>query len=206
MNKESKHVKYADFILKTAVLVSASLGIILSIITAKRDGYSHWTRRMMYFTAQSNVFVAGTYLLIIISIAKGSKNKTMRFIYIIKYLCTVSISLTGIVFCALLAPFSDESYTPWTIPNVLTHVLTPTLTIADHFLDKSNIALRLKHVLLSPIPPLSYFIFSGVLSSFNIDFGRGVSYPYFFLNFNSPAGFFGFSKTVIDHIYYLCYI
>ena len=40
-----------------------------------------------------------------------------------------------------------------------------------------------------------YFLFTGVLEFFGVDFGRGVAYPYFFFNFRSPVGLFGVSPT-----------
>ena len=41
------------------------------------------------------------------------------------------------------------------------------------------------------IPPLYYFAFSIVCNLLRVDFGGGSHYPYFFLNFNSPMGWFG---------------
>jgi hypothetical protein len=46
------------------------------------------------------------------------------------------------------------------------------------------------------IPPLLYVIFSSILFFLNVDFGRGDPFPYFFLNYSSPAGFFGTSDEM----------
>ena len=36
----------------------ALFGVLLACIYAKRDGYSAWPRRMLYFTQQSNLWIA----------------------------------------------------------------------------------------------------------------------------------------------------
>jgi hypothetical protein len=56
------------------------------------------------------------------------------------------------------------------------------------------------------MPPLAYFVFAGALNILNVDFGKGDTYPYFFLNLKSPAGIFGFSDTppfVIGSFYWI---
>ena len=104
--------------------------------------------------------------------------------------------MTGVVFCALLAPFAaDYGYRTWTLSSVLTHALTPMLAILDFFLDTNRLVIENKHVLLCSLPPILYFSISFLLEIFNVDFGRGVAYPYFFMNFRSPAGVFGFSTV-----------
>ena len=44
------------------------------------------------------------------------------------------------------------------------------------------------------IPPIYYLIFAGIGFVLNWDFGYGDNYPYFFVNWGSPAGAFGFSS------------
>ena len=183
-----------SYALKCLVTLSAFGGVILSLFTAKKDGYSHWSRRLLYFTAQSNIWLGVTFLLLaLLPFHKNTPPTYQSRLYVLKYVFTVSIAITGLVFCGLLAPFSDETYRPWTVCNVFTHVITPTLAIADYFLDDFRLHLTTKHVFLSTLPPLAYCLFSSVLGAFHTDFGRGVEYPYFFLNYRSPAGIFGFS-------------
>ena len=43
-------------------------------------------------------------------------------------------------------------------------------------------------------PPLYYLILSIIGYVCKIEYSTGENYPYFFLNFGSPAGIFGFSK------------
>ena len=94
----------------------------------------------------------------------------------------------------MLAPFSDDSYKPWVFANVITHVLSPITAIFDYLYDKEKFYLSKKHLFLSLIPAFFYFFIIGILEELHVDFGRGEYYPYFFMNFHSPSGIFGFSK------------
>lgn len=180
------------------LLVCASLGgVLFSCIFAVRDGYSHWGRRLLYFTAQSNIWIGLTALaLLILTFAKWKKAELwLERTYLFRYIFTVSITVTGLVFCSVLAPFADESYHVWSFPSVMTHVLSPLLAVADLFVDGTPFPITRRHILLTALPPVFYFSVASVLEVFGVDFGRGVAYPYFFLNFRSPAGIFGFSAT-----------
>ncbi len=189
--------KTLSYLLKIAVVVCAFTGVVFSFIYARRDGYSHWLRRSMYFTAQSNLWVGFTFLaLLLLPLYRGKKKAVLeRRLYLFKYVFTVSITTTGLIFCLLLGPFADESYHPWSSSSLLTHLFTPLLCIADFFVDTKNVPLTARQSLFALLPPLFYFTLAGVLGFFQFDFGRGVSYPYFFLNFRSPAGVFGFSRV-----------
>lgn len=176
------------FFLKIAAVASAFGGVLFSLIFAVRDGYSHWSKRLLYFTAQSNLWIGIVFLVFLFHRKRG------RTGYLFKYTFTVSITLTGLVFCCLLAPFSDESYHPWSFPNLLTHVFTPTFAVADFFLD-DRYSLRKREIFLAVLPPLVYSVFITALEGIGIDFGRGESYPYFFFHYRSPAGIFGFSSV-----------
>ena len=177
--------------------VGASLGgVLLSLIYARQDGYSHWARRLLYFTAQSNIWLGLTFIAsLLLPLKKKNAEAWKARLYLLKYIFTACITITGIVYCAILAPFADDNYRPWVLCNLLTHVFSPLFAIADFFIDPYRIHLTKKQIFLTLIPPLIYFSLASVLSVAHTDFGRGVNYPYFFLNFSSPAGIFGFSRT-----------
>ena len=46
------------------------------------------------------------------------------------------------------------------------------------------------------LPPLGYVIYAGIGYVRGWQFAGGVSYPYFFLNWGSPAGAFGFTSKL----------
>ncbi len=182
-----------SLLIKSLIALLSFLGIALAMLFAVRDGYSHWAPRLLYFTQQSNVWIGITALLSLVF----SPNERMcrprikRLLYCLKFIFTVSITLTGIVFCALLAPFADNN--PWTLSSILTHVAVPLLSIADLFLDPYQTVRPLPDVPLSLLPPLFYFFVSYLLGQAGVDFGKGDPYPYFFLNFHSEVGLWGFA-------------
>ncbi|MBQ3115836.1 MAG: hypothetical protein IJC07_02285 [Clostridia bacterium] len=169
----------------------------MGIFTAKRDGYSHWSRRIAYFTTQSNLWICFLFLSLILLplINRTFYEKHKQFLYVLKYAFTVSITMTALVFCCFLAPFADNSYHVWSIISLFTHVFSPVLAVADFFVDDYKLNFNKKLILFPLLPPLLYVIVSAVLSVFNFDFGRGENYPYFFMNHFSPAGVFGFSNV-----------
>ena len=178
-----------SFLLKIATFLSAFFGVSLSLVFAKREGYFPYHKRLLYFTDQSNLWIGVLFLSLLLCRNPSWKKR----LYLLKYIFTVSITVTGLVFCCLLAPFADESYTPWTLCNLFTHVFTPLLAIVDFFLDDYPIFISKTAVFASLLPPFCYLVEALLLETFYVDFGRGVPYPYFFLNYRSPAGVFGFS-------------
>lgn len=113
-----------------------------------------------------------------------SKVYLKNYHYILKYIFTVSISLTGLVFCAFLAP-NASNYNPWALNSILTHVVVPVASIIDFFVDDYKMKYSNKDILYSLLPPLYYLIFSLICFICNFKFSDGNNYPYFFLNFNS---------------------
>lgn len=184
------------------LIASASfLGIILSFARATLDGYSHWSKRLLYFTAQSNIWIGALSLVILayafISRSKEGDTRVKNTLYVLKYVFTVSVTVTGLIFCAVLAPGAKtDNYNAWTFSSLITHVIVPSLSIADLFVDGYKINIKKHHVFYTAIPPFLYMIFSTVLYLLGVDFGRGEPFPYFFLNYGSPAGVFGFSNEM----------
>lgn len=178
--------------LKILAVVASLWGVALALIRAEFDGYFPWWTRLLYFTNLSNVWIGLCLLTLLIFSATKYSGVWLKRVYTLKFVFTVSIAITAIVFCALLAPFSGDDYNAWTFSNVLTHIVAPALAISDFFLDDYPLHMRGLTPFYSAIPPLIYFIFAIILGALNVDFGRGETYPYFFLNFNTPAGFFGF--------------
>ena len=119
--------------------------------------------------------------------------KPPAFLYVLKYIFTVSITVTGLVFTCLLGPFGDKSYHLWAFSSWLTHIFSPVFAITDFFVDGEQIPLHGGQVWVCALPPLFYSVFTIALEAMNVDFGRGLTYPYFFMDYRSPAGIFGFT-------------
>lgn len=183
--------KITSLILKAAVILSAVTGTVLSAESGRQafmGGGSVW----MYFTIQSNIAIAlicfaGAVLLL----TKGGASDLW---YTVKFVGTVSITLTGVVFCFVLAPTMGG--TAWTVPNLLTHVIVPVLSVADFFLTGIYGNIKKRSIVWVTVPPLLYAVFAGIGYVRGWQFSPGHVYPYFFLNWGSPAGAFGFSREL----------
>ena len=181
--------KILSYCLKTIVFLAAVIGTCLSAY-AGRNSFMGGSTVFMYFTIQSNIAVAiislaGCFLL--------AFNKPVSKVWhVVKFVGTVSITLTGIVFCFVLAPTLKTN--AWNIQNILTHVVVPLFAIADFFVIASTTQIKYRNVFYVIIPPLLYAIYAGIGYVKGWQFAEGINYPYFFLNWGSEAGAFGFTK------------
>jgi hypothetical protein len=186
--------------LKIAVMLFAAVGLLLNFISANADGYSHWAKRLLYFTTLSNVWIALSLLLILLIPyvkAWNGSTRVKNILYIIRFVFVISITLTGFIFCFVLAPGAkNDNYNAWTVGSIFVHVLVPLCSISDFFVDPERVSVKRSHVFLTLVPPALYLAFASVLGACGVDFGRGDTFPYFFMNYNSPAGFFGTSDVM----------
>ncbi|MCR5053232.1 MAG: Pr6Pr family membrane protein, partial [Lachnospiraceae bacterium] len=172
-----------SLILKIIVFVSAAVGIPMSALADAR-GFMAGKTVFMFFTVQSNILMALVCLIGAILLIKGTKIDPRWYVF--KYVSTVAITLTGVVFCFVLAPTLGPL--AWNVQNILTHVVVPLAAIADFYVSGLEARLRRKHISLVIIPPILYAIYAGIGFVYNWQFAPGFNYPYFFLNWGSPAG------------------
>lgn len=180
-----------SLILKMIVAAAAALGVILTAYASK-DTFMGGRRMFMFFTIQSNIAIA---LIALIGAVLLVKNR--RFgsgWYVIKFVGTVSITLTGAVFTFILAPTLGER--AWNTQNVLTHEVVPLAAIADFFVTGVYGNLRKRSIVFVILPPLAYVVYAGIGYAAGWEFLEGINYPYFFLNWGSPAGAFGFTDAL----------
>ena len=183
--------KVLSIVFKCIVIVSSAVGIILSAI-AGAQSFMGGGRVFMYFTVQSNIAIA---LVCAVGAVLLLRNQPVKNIwYLIKYVFTVSITLTGVVFCFVLAPTLGKH--AWRLQHVLTHVVVPLAAILDFFVTGRYGSIKKRSVFFVIIPPLLYAIYTGIAYVAKWEFSRGVHYPYFFLNWGSPAGAFGFTNDL----------
>lgn len=190
---------YSSILFKYLIALTSLGGVTLSLICYKNDGYSYLFSRLLYFTGQSNIWIGGVSLVLATLLflkSRGIKNIAIDGIYVLKYIFTVSIAATCIIYCFLLSPFADESYNVWSLGSILTHLISPVLAVTDFFLDDYSSLLQKRHMFFSLIPPVCYIAVASTLCLIRLDFGRGEPYPYFFMNYFSSAGLFGFSDEL----------
>lgn len=182
--------------------VGAVLGGILGCLL-DAGGFMGGSGLLLYFTNQSNIWIGAIALVLaivqIVNMTKGIYGLNKK-VYLIQQVFTVSISLTCIVYCFVLVPsflaVDSNLFNPFAITQMLLHVISPLLAIVDFLLCCRGVKFNTVDCLWSAIPPLYYLGFSAVGFVLNWNFGMGNNFPYFFLNYNSPAGIFGFSNVM----------
>lgn len=175
-----------SILVELAALVCSAIGIKMTV--------SYGSFGYLYFTIQSNIWIAATLALFALWQTLGVFIKPLRriprLLYILKFVFTVSITLTGGVFCFVLAPTQPGAIEETV--NILTHIAVPLLAIVDLFLCRPRDP-KYRWALYGLVPPIYYLVFASIGYVENWDFGQGTNYPYFFLNWDSPAGAFGFA-------------
>ncbi len=189
--KLSSTQKMITYCLKIVVFLSAVIGTFLSAY-AGRNSFMGGSRVFMYFTIQSNIAMAIISAIGLCLLYKGGK--IGQIWQIIKFVGTVSITLTGVVFCFVLAPTMGAA--AWNIQNILTHVIVPVASVVDLFVVSKLLDIAKRNVIYVIIPPILYAIYAGVGYVKGWEFAEGINYPYFFLNWGSEAGAWGFSSSL----------
>lgn len=186
--------KILSQVLKCIVAVSALLGVALSMYDG-RNFMGGWNV-FLYFTIQSNLWIAILDIVALALIAKGTSLKAESRTYSLAQLIfTVSITLTGVVFCFVLAPTMPQG-TAFVPANVLTHVIVPLAAVIDFIVCRKQYTFRWQDSLYSTIPAWYYLAFASIGYVLNWPFSAGANYPYFFLNWGSEAGVWGTSTAL----------
>ena len=188
MNEITKPRRFVSAVLKIIVFLSAVAGVFMSWYAGK-GSFMGGANVFMFFTIQSNIAVAVISLIGLFLIS--GRKRISNVWYIIKFTGTVSITLTGVVFCFVLAPTMGDA--AWNIQNILTHVVVPIAAVIDFFVTSINSRIKKNSVLWVTVPPLLYALYAGIGYINGWEFAEGITYPYFFLNWGSPAGAFGFT-------------
>ena len=191
MNVFTPKQKAVSCVLKIVVFFSAILGTFLSAY-AGRHSFMGGSRVFMYFTIQSNIAIA---IICAAGLIGLFRNKSVSDLWwVIKFVGTVSITLTGAVFCFVLAPTLGNA--AWNLQNILTHVVVPVAAIIDFFVVGVSSNIKKRNTFWVIVPPILYAVYAGIGYVENWQFAEGYNYPYFFLNWGSPAGAFGFTDEL----------
>lgn len=141
---------------------------------------------LKYYTNISNYFVFGVSVVVLADNVKrvyaGEKYGSNRKLHNFKFMTTVMILVTFLVYCILLGnPFSADFWR--NIGNLSYHVAAPILFILDYFLFEEKKTVSIFAPLLSVIIPLVYVCYVLILGAAIPNF----EYPYFFLDVNSKG-------------------
>jgi hypothetical protein len=166
--------------LRAILLIACGAGVFRTVF--RRSGGYMNAGGILYYTIQSNLWVLLMTVVYLVLSVVGSA-AACRALEIARFAVLVGITLTFLVFWAVLAPQMEKEYL-LSLNNLLVHTLVPLLFIADFFLLDRIAPLRQTEVLWSAAMPLYYFVFSIVHAAVNprLSFEGGGRYPYFFLD------------------------
>ena len=176
-------------VIKAALVTAGVLGIVL---TAQSTEFMGGGSVFFFFTVQSNIFIMLISLLFLINEVElliSKKNYINQVFLHIKYVATVAITVTFLVFFTMLAPLMGMDYL-LSFKNFSLHAIVPILAITDFFLFDTDIQLTYKSSLLATIPPVCYVAFVYIGAIFKIQYAKDLYYPYFFLNIDTNGFFF----------------
>lgn len=118
--------KKLRYILNIAVIISSIIGLLYTI---KGSAFMS-TSALYYYTIQSNIWIL--LIMLVFVICDIFKFKIPPILYIIKYIITVGITLTFLVFLFLLTPqiiiTGDPTYL-LSASNLTLHFISPILAI-----------------------------------------------------------------------------
>ena len=101
-------------VLKIALKASlAIVGILGIIFTAQSSAFTGGGSDFFFFTVQSNIFIIVMSLLFLVNdvmLLVNKKSFVNQTLLLIKYVATVAITITFIVFFTLLAPLMGVDY------------------------------------------------------------------------------------------------
>ena len=176
-------------VLKASLAIVGILGIIF---TAQSSAFMGGGSVFFFFTVQSNIFIIVMSLLFLVNdvmLLVNKKSFVNQTLLLIKYVATVAITITFIVFFTLLAPLMGVDYL-LSFNNFSLHAIVPILAIIDFILFDTDINLTYKNSLLATIAPISYVVFVYIGAIFKLRYGENLYYPYFFLDFEKNGFFF----------------
>lgn len=159
----------------------------------------HWKEGFTYFTQLSNLFAAAAVALQLWADARGGlvrhRAKTVKFA------ATAAIVVTGTVYLFVLAPVEPQgmaaAYAQDHYSSLVMHAVVPALMLVDFLVNDTDRHYGRLDVLLALVPPIGYLAFMLSLGAAGFRWHE-MAAPYPFLNYEAPAGWFGFRPETAD--------
>lgn len=210
-DSNSQLVTYKEYYIRSFVRIFAILASVYGMVISW-DGWMGLT----YFTKLSNVMIcvalAGSQFFDTRSVLKsralneqlGWKDNKSNAWYVFKFMMTISITVTFSLYLCFLAPTDKagfvQAYMQSGAHSLCVHFIAPLLAIADFLLFDYRFRSSKTHVYYSVIPPLSYVAYVVALAQISgVRWGEhAMQAPYNFLNYGSPAGWFGFAPSTVN--------
>lgn len=191
MIQNNKRKLEISYLVKLVAIIASVYGMIQSY-----SGMMFFT----YFTNLSNIFIDAVLLIFLFYQFQG--RKITQTMYIIKFMATISITLTCFVYMLLLAPTNEAgfigAYFNDGAGSFCVHLLNPLLAIIDFLYFDQNYHSSLKHVFYAIVPPLIYVGYVLILGQcFTVRWNETMLAPYNFLNYGAVTGWFGFDLSLL---------
>lgn len=174
MQKNDKDF-YIAFFLNFIMVILEIVGLVLSI---ERHGLNVF----YYFTENSNYLTLLISLLFCIYSIIGITNnkKIPRWIYTLRFVSTISLSITFCVVLFLLIPMYPDTwfFMLFGSSNLYQHLLCPLISITSFIAFERNNNLEKTTIFISIVPILIYGIVLILLNIFRITEGP---YPFFYV-------------------------
>ena len=169
--------------------------------------------QLMFFTEQSNFFALVitifSLVLVIWENEKGAKKVTLFFEQL-RFTAAVLVSITCLIFMCILMPIGlieqDPQAGQFVWDELVLHAIVPPLVVLDVLIFSNNFTIWKKDIFIPVgfmVFYLAFAIFCFYLKlSFNVVYDPPHNYPYFFMNFQSHSGWFGFDFPLKGDITY----
>ena len=181
-NVLNKKKLIASIIFKVISLIASVYGLVFTI-----DSIKSFT----FFTTLSNValdIVLAVFIVIDVILLTKGKDYKSNGLYILKFLMTLSITLTCLVYMIILGPTSENgligAYLNKYAGSLGVHLIGPVFAIAKKI-----------YAIYAVIPPLCYVAFVYILAAFGVRWYDTMTAPYNFLNYAAPTGWFGWDLS-----------
>ena len=188
---------HVAFVMKIIAIAASIYGMCRSF-----SGWMFFT----YFTNLSNIFVD----IVLLVFAGFNWNRIRKDgkcppvangWYIIKFMATISITLTFLIYLLVLAPTDPSGFLGAYMGNgfgsLCVHFVCPVLAILDFCLFDYPYKSGRLHVFFSIVPPLCYVGGIVALAYEGVRWNGTMYAPYNFLNFGAKTGWFGFDLSQI---------
>lgn len=202
MENQPSKTKFAlSVALKAAVVAFAGVGLGLSVFG--QDGFMT-ADPFLYFTNLSNLWIAVVALAFLALEIVGRirhRNLIRNWMLIVKYVFTVSVALTFLVFACLLAPTLGADYLN-SPSNLCLHFFAPLFAIVDFVLVDARVGRGRGVFLWATVPPFAYFLATIAMSLNGVRYHNGEIVPYYFLNYEK-LGWLRISQSGLGVAYWV---
>lgn len=174
----------SKILMRVLFIIICAIGIHANIIDTNKDAFMGNGTALNFYTIQSNILVLITQIILLIAtfFSEKLKGKVQTVLSILKYMTTVAITITLVVFWVLLAPYMEQE-TLLSFSCIMVHFVIPLGMIADYLCGDAEKFIKKKDILYSLIPPICYLIFCFVRANVSdVRLTGGSRFPYWFLD------------------------